>query len=328
MPEITVVQALNQALDQAMSADPRVMVLGEDVGRGGGVFRVTAGLQQRFGEERVVDAPVAESGIVGAAVGLAIAGMRPVVELQFMGFSYPGLDQVISHVSRMRGRSRGRFTVPMVIRIPYGRSGGADHHSDSAEALYAHTPGLKVVVPSGPSDAKGLLLAAIEDPDPVVFLEPIQLYRSVKEEVPEEPFTEPIGVARVARSGTDATILAYGRMVHESLAAAQVLEAEHGVAVGVVDVRSLVPLDLPTIMGAVRSTGRAVVVHEAARTGGFGAEIVALVQEHCLGQLRGPVLRVTGWDVPVPLKRLEGRYFPDRGRIAKAVLDALAGSHH
>jgi pyruvate/2-oxoglutarate/acetoin dehydrogenase E1 component len=322
--ELTIVQALNQALDQAMERDARVMVLGEDVGRGGGVFRVTAGLQERYGEDRVVDAPVAESGIVGTAVGLAIAGMRPVVELQFMGFSYPALDQVISHVARMRNRSRGRFTVPMVIRIPYGRSGGADHHSDSAEALYAHTAGLKVVAPSGPRDAKGLLLAAIHDHDPVVFLEPIRLYRSVKEEVPEEPFTEPIGAARVVREGRDATVMAYGRMVHEARSAADALASEHGVEAEVVDLRTLVPLDVETLAASVKKTGLAVVVHEAPRTGGFGAEVAASIQERAHDALRGPILRVTGWDTAVPLKRLEDHYFPNAARIARAVLAALA----
>src|SRR5437899_9254671 len=235
MAVLNMAQAINQALDQALGGDPRVMVLGEDVGRTGGVFRVTDGLQQRHGENRVVDTPVSESGIVGAALGLAVGGMRPVAEMQFMGFSYPAFDQVISHVSRIRNRSRGRFTAPLVIRIPYGGGiGAAEHHSESAEAIYAHTPGLKVVVPSTPSDAKGLLLAAIEDPDPVIFLEPIRLYRARKEDVAEGPFVVPIGRARVAREGSDATVVAYGSMLRESVLAADLLE-EEGIEAEVLD---------------------------------------------------------------------------------------------
>jgi pyruvate/2-oxoglutarate/acetoin dehydrogenase E1 component len=322
---INMAQAINQALDLALAADPRAMILGEDVGRTGGVFRVTDGLQQRYGEDRVVDTPVAESGIVGTALGLAIGGMRPVAEIQFMGFSYPGFDQVISHVSRMRNRSRGRFSVPLVIRIPYGGGiGAAEHHSESAEAIYAHTPGLKVVVPSTPADAKGLLLAAIEDPDPVIFLEPIRLYRAIKEDVPEGSFTVPIGPARVAREGSDVTVVAYGSMLRESRLAADLLE-EDGIDAEVLDLRSLVPLDQDALVSSVAKTGRAVIVQEAPRTGGLAGELTALIQARALYSLQAPVARVTGWDTVFPLKRSEHHYLPSPERIAAAVRRVMAG---
>src|SRR5438552_619725 len=318
MPVLNMAQAINQALDQALAEDPRVMVLGEDVGRTGGVFRVTDGLQQRYGEERVVDTPVSESGIVGAALGLALGGMRPVAEMQFMGFSYPAFDQVISHVARIRHRSRHRFTASLVIRIPYGGGiGAAEHHSESAEAIYVHTPGLKVVVPGSPDDAKGLLRAAIEDPDPVVFLEPIRLYRSTKAEVAEERFTVPIGEARAAREGTDLTLVAWGAMLRETGEAADLL-LDEGIDAEVLDLRTLVPLDVPALISSVQKTGRAVVVHEAPRTAGLAGEIVALIQERALYSLRAPVARVTGWDTVVPLKRSEHLYLPPAERIAAA----------
>jgi pyruvate dehydrogenase E1 component beta subunit len=317
-------QAINQGLAQAMAADDRVMLLGEDVGRTGGVFRVTDGLQDRFGAERVVDTPVAESGIVGTALGLAIGGMRPVAEIQFMGFSYPAYDQVISHVSRIRNRSRHRFTAPMVLRIPYGGGiGAAEHHSESTEVIYAHVPGLKVVVPGTPADAKGLLLAAIADPDPVVFLEPIRLYRAARDVVPEEAATVPIGEARVAREGSDVTLVAYGSMLREAELAAGALEAE-GVSAEVVDVRTLAPLDASAVARSVEKTGRAVVVQEAPRTGGFASEAVAVIQERCLYSLRAPVERVTGWDTVFPLKRSEHLYLPSAERIVAAVRRTLA----
>jgi pyruvate/2-oxoglutarate/acetoin dehydrogenase E1 component len=311
-------QAINQALNLALAADPRVIVLGEDVGRTGGVFRVTDGLQKRFGEERVVDTPVSESGIVGAAFGLAVGGMRPVAEMQFMGFSYPAYDQVISHVSRIRNRSRHRFSAPMVIRIPYGGGiGAAEHHSESAETIYAHVPGLKVVVPSTPGDAKGLLLAAIEDPDPVVFLEPIRLYRAVKEELGEEASSVPIGAARVAREGTALTLVAWGSMMRETMGAAELL-AEDGVDAEVIDVRSLVPLDAECVTASARKTGRVVIVHEAPRTGGLAGELIALIQQRVLYSLQAPVARVTGWDTVFPLKRSEHLYLPSAERIVAA----------
>ncbi len=325
MSERTLAQALTEAHAQALAADERVVVLGEDVGRNGGVFRITDGLLDRFGADRVIDAPVAESGIVGAAFGMAVAGLRPIAEIQFMGFSTPAYDQVVNHVARIRHRSRHRFTAPMVIRIPYGGGfGAAEHHSESWEAIYAHTPGLKVVTPSTPSDAKGLLLAAVEDPDPVVFLEPIRLYRSVKEDVDEAPFTTPIGTAAVRRSGTDVTLISWGAMTKETRAAADALAAQ-GVDAEVVDVRSLVPLDTDTILGSVERTGRAVIVHEAPKTAGFGAELSALISERCLYSLLAPVRRVTGWDTVFPLKRGEHLYLPSVERIVGAVRSTMEG---
>lgn len=324
MTEWNMAQALNQALDLALAKDERVVLLGEDVGRTGGVFRVSDGLFDRYGPDRVVDTPVAESGIVGTALGLAVAGMRPVVEIQFMGFSYPAYDQIVSHVSRMRNRSRHRFTVPMVIRIPYGGGiGAAEHHSESMEALYVHTPGLKVVVPSTPYDAKGLLLAALEDPDPVVLLEPIRLYRAIRQEVPEEHYTVPVGEARLVREGDDVTLVAYGAMLRETLWAAELLE-EEGISAEVLDLRSLVPLDEAALAASVTKTGRAVVVHEAPRTAGFGAEVAAVLGERCLYSLLAPVERVTGWDTVFPLKRAEEHYLPSPERIAEAARRSLA----
>lgn len=323
MTVLTMAKALNDALDVALGKDSHVMVLGEDVGRTGGVFRITDGLQERYGEERVVDTPVAESGIVGVGLGLAIGGMRPVAELQFMGFSYPAFDQVISHVGRIRNRSQHRFTAPMVIRIPFGGGiGAAEHHSESAEAIYAHTPGLKVVVPSTPYDAKGLLLAAIADPDPVIFCEPIRLYRSVKEEVPEGWYEVPIGEARLEREGDDVTLVSWGAMLTEVRKAADQLEAD-GVSVEVIDLRSLVPLDAAAITDSVDKTGRIVIVHEAPRTAGFGAEVAALVAERCLYSLEAPVKRVTGWDSVFPLKRSESQYLPSVDRIVRAARQTL-----
>jgi pyruvate/2-oxoglutarate/acetoin dehydrogenase E1 component len=319
MAVLNMAQAINQALDQALADEPRVIVLGEDVGRTGGVFRVTDGLQRRHGDDRVVDTPVSESGIVGAALGLAVGGMRPVAEMQFMGFSYPAFDQVISHVARIRHRSRHRFTAPLVIRIPYGGGiGAAEHHSESTEAIYAHTPGLKVVVPGSPRDAKGLLLAAVEDPDPVVFLEPIRLYRATKEEVPEDRYTVPVGVARILREGSDVTLVAWGAMLRETNQAADLL-ADEGVEAEVLDLRSLVPLDVPALIRSVQKTGRAVVVHEAPRTAGLAGELIALIQERALYSLHAPVARVTGWDTVFPLKRSEHLYLPTFDRIAAAV---------
>lgn len=325
MSERTLAQALTDAHATALAADDRVVVIGEDVGRNGGVFRITDGLLERFGADRVIDAPVAESGIVGAAFGMAVGGLRPIAEIQFMGFSTPAYDQVVNHVSRIRHRSRHRFTAPMVLRIPYGGGfGAAEHHSDSWEAIYAHMPGLKVVTPSTPSDAKGLLLAAIEDPDPVVFLEPIRLYRSVKEDVDDDAFTVPIGSAAVRRTGSDVTLISWGAMTKETRAAAEAL-APKGIDAEVIDVRSLVPLDTDTILGSVERTGRAVVIHEAPRNAGFGAELSALIAERCLYSLRAPVRRVTGWDTVFPLKRGEGLYLPSVERIVAAAMSTMEG---
>jgi pyruvate dehydrogenase E1 component beta subunit len=321
----TIAQALNDALDLALGKDETVVVMGEDVGRTGGVFRITDGLYQRYGSDRVIDTPVAESAIVGVGFGMAVGGMRPVLELQFMGFSYPAYDQIVSHVARIRNRSRHRFTSPMVIRIPFGGGiGAAEHHSESMEAIYAHVPGLKVVVPSTPFDAKGLLLAAIEDPDPVIFLEPIRLYRAVKEEVPDGWYTQPIGEARVETEGSDVTLITWGAMTKEARQAVTVL-SEEGISAELIDLRTLVPLDEDSIISSVQQTGRAVVIHEAPRTGGFGAEIAAVIQERCLYALSAPVQRVTGWDTVFPLKRSEHHYLPSVERIVAAVRRTLEG---
>lgn len=324
MTVLTMAKAINDALDVALEKDPHVMLMGEDVGRTGGVFRITDGLQERYGPDRVVDTPVAESGIVGVAFGLAVGGMRPVAELQFMGFSYPAFDQVISHVGRIRNRSQHRFSAPMVIRMPYGGGiGAAEHHSESAEALYAHTPGVKVVIPATPYDAKGLLLAAIADPDPVVFCEPIRLYRSVKEEVPEGWYQVPIGSARTEREGTDLTLVTWGAMVTEVRGAASVLEEADGASVEVLDLRCLVPFDADAVVQSVEKTGRVVIVHEAPRTAGFGAEVAATVAERCLYALEAPVRRITGWDSVFPLKRSEAQYLPSVDRIVRAARQTL-----
>lgn len=323
MSELNIAQALNRALDTAMRSDDRVILLGEDVGRTGGVFRVTDGLLDSHGKTRVFDTPVAESGIVGAAFGLAVAGLRPVAEIQFMGFSYPAYDQVVNHVARIRNRSNHRFSAPLVIRIPYGGGiGAAEHHSESMEAIYTHIPGIKVVVPSTPRDARGLLLAAIEDPDPVVFLEPIRLYRAVKEEIPDIYYRVDIGPVKVERKGHDITLISWGSMMRETRKAADLLE-ESGVSVEVLDVRTLSPLDRDGIAESIEKTGRSVIVHEAPLSGGFGGEIAASIQERSLYSLLAPVERVTGLDTVFPLKRSEGHYLPSVGRVVKAARRAL-----
>ena len=323
MTSVTIADALRLALQAELAADPSVMIIGEDVGANGGVFRITDGLAAEFGPDRVVDTPVAESGIIGTAVGLAISGMKPVCEIQFMGFSYPAFDQIASHVARMRNRSRHRYTLPMVIRMPFGGGfGAAEHHSESNESLYTNIPGLKVVAPSTPVDAAGLLHSAIADPDPVVFLEPIRLYRSVKEELGALPVDVPIGEARVVTAGDDVTLISYGAMTKEVREAAASLEAD-GVSVEVVDLRTLVPLDEDTIVRSVAKTGRAVIVNEAPRTGGYAGEIAALIQERALYSLEAPVLRVTGWDTVFPLRRSEQMYLPSIDRISAAVRQTL-----
>lgn len=319
MTVLTLAQALNRSLDQALTEIPETVIMGEDVGRTGGVFRITDGLLAKHGTDRVIDTPVAESAIAGVGFGMAVGGIRPILEMQFMGFSYPAFDQVINHVARIRHRSRHRFTAPLVIRIPYGGGiGAAEHHSESAEAIYAHTPGLKVAVASRPFDGAGMLRAAIEDPDPVIFLEPIRLYRAVKEEVADESFTVPLGTAAIERPGDDVTLIGWGAMMKELREAAAVL-ADSGVSAEVIDIRTLVPLDVDTIVTSVARTGRAVVVHEAPRTAGFGAEIAAQIQERCLYHLQAPVLRVTGWDTVFPLKRSEHHYLPGVDRVVGAV---------
>jgi pyruvate dehydrogenase E1 component beta subunit len=317
MTERTVAQALNSALDAALES-PDVVLLGEDVGVTGGVFRVSDGLLEKHGPDRVIDTPVAESGIIGAAFGMAIAGMRPIAEIQFMGFSYPAVDQIINHVGRIRNRSRHRFTAPMVVRIPYGGGiGAAEHHSESAEAMFVHTPGVKVVVPSNPYDAKGLLLAAIEDADPVVVLEPIRIYRSIKGDVPDGHYTVPIGLAAMEHEGRDVTLIAYGAMMKEARVAGAQLEDE-GVSVELIDLRSLVPFDTEMMVDSVRKTGRAVVIQEAHRSAGMASEITAVLQEHALYHLNAPIERVTGWDVVIPLRRAEKHYLPTVDQIVAA----------
>jgi len=321
---LNLVEAIDQALRQEMDRDPQVIVLGEDVGRDGGVFRVTDGLVERFGEERIIDTPLAESGIVGVAIGMAIAGYRPVAEIQFSGFAYPAYDQLVSHASRMRNRTRGRFTVPLVVRTPYGGGIRAlEHHSESMEAVFAHVPGLKVVIPADPYQAKGLLTAAIRDPDPVVFFEPARVYRAIKMEVPEEEYVIPLGQARVAREGGDLTLIAWGAQVRIALEAADRLAAEGRCDVEVVDVRTLSPFDFETVTASVIKTGRAVVVHEAPRTGGFGAEIAAQLMERAILHLEAPVRRVTGFDTIPPLAKLEDYFRPDADRVVDEIIATM-----
>ncbi|WP_269768011.1 alpha-ketoacid dehydrogenase subunit beta [Tumebacillus avium] len=321
MAKLNLIQAITDGLRVALRDDPRVLVLGEDVGVNGGVFRATEGLQAEFGSDRVVDTPLAEAGIIGASVGLAVNGMRPVPELQFAGFIYPAVEQIVCHVSRVRMRSQGRFSCPMVIRAPYGGGIRAPElHGDSPEAFFVHQPGLKVVCPSTPYDAKGLLLAALEEGDPVIFFEPMRIYRAFKEEVPEGHYTVPIGKASVVREGTQLSLFAWGTMLRVSLEAAE-LAKEQGWDVEVVDLRTLSPLDRDTILSSVEKTGRALVVHEAPKTAGLGAEIVALINEGALLSLEAPVGRVGGYDAPQPLFSLEDLYAPD----AKRILHGIAG---
>jgi pyruvate dehydrogenase E1 component beta subunit len=322
MPDVTMVRALNQALRDSLEDDPRTLVLGEDVGKLGGVFRVTEGLQDQFGPQRVFDTPLAEAAIAGVSLGLCLAGWRPVAEMQFDGFSYPALDQVISHVAKYRFRSRGRQPVPLVIRIPFaGGIGAAEHHSESPEAYYAHTAGLKVVVPSSAIDAYHLLRASIADPDPVIFFEPKSRYWSKEEgELSRDgDGALPIGKGRVAREGTDCTVVAYGAMVSRSLAAATRTASMSGADLEVLDLRSLVPLDLDLLATSVRKTGKAIVVHEASMTAGFGAEVVARIVEDSFDYLEAPVLRVTGWDIPYPPATIEEHFLPSVERILAAV---------
>lgn len=320
---LTLVDAINETLYQEMERDSRVVCLGEDVGLNGGVFRVTEGLQKAFGAERVIDTPLAESGIIGTSIGLAMAGMRPVPEIQFEGFLGPAFDQIVNHAARYRNRSRGSVTIPMTIRVPWGGGIHAPElHSDSPEAIYAHTPGLKVVIPSTPYDAKGLLLAAIRDPDPVIFFEPKQVYRKHREQVPEGDYTIPIGEARVIAEGSDLTIITWGACVHICNEAMDHFPED--VSVELIDLRTIAPLDAETIVRSVEKTGRCVVVHEAPKTAGFGAEIATIIQEHCFLNLRAPVQRVAGFDVMVPYYKLEAQYLPDAKRVEEAVMQTLA----
>ena len=318
MPTMTMVQAIQDALRVALREDPRVVLLGEDVGRNGGVFRVTEGLQAEFGAERVSDTPLAENGIVGGAIGMALYGLRPVAEIQFVDFIYPAFDQIVSEMAKMRWRSNGQYSCPVVVRAPYGGGiKGGLYHSQSPEAYFCHTAGLKVVIPSTPSDAKGLLLESLAGEDPVIFLEPKRLYRTIKEDVPEGGYRVPLSSARVARAGTQCTVLAYGAMVPVSLEAAE-RAAGQGWSAEVLDLRTLVPLDQEAVLASVSKTGRVVIVHEAPRTCGYGAELSALIAEKALTSLQAPVLRVTGYDTPFPYT-LEHSYLPDAPRVLRAI---------
>lgn len=318
MPTLNMVQAINLALREEMERDDRIVLLGEDVGKDGGVFRVTEGLLELFGEQRVIDTPLAESGIVGTAVGMALYGFKPVAEIQFLGFIYPAFDQVFSHAARYRSRSRGRFSCPLVIRAPYGAGIKAPElHEESCESFFCHMPGIKVVVPSGPAAAKGLLLSALREPDPVIFLEPTRLYRMIREEVPDGDHVIPLGRARIAREGNDVTVIAWGSMLERVLKVLAPYDAE------IIDLLTLSPFDEETVLRSVRKTGRVVIVHEAPKTCGFGAELAATIADEAILYLRGPVLRVTGPDVPVPLAKLVEYYLPDEARICAAVDELL-----
>ncbi|UWQ51941.1 alpha-ketoacid dehydrogenase subunit beta (plasmid) [Leisingera caerulea] len=337
MASMTMIEAIREAHDVAMAADDRVVVFGEDVGFFGGVFRCTAGLQEKYGKSRCFDAPINESGIVGTAIGMAAYGLKPVIEIQFADYVYPAYDQIVSEAARLRHRSNADFTCPLVIRMPTGGGiFGGQTHSQSPEALFTHVSGLKVVVPSNPRDAKGLLLAAIEDPDPVIFLEPKRLYNGPfdgyhdrpvtswkshpKGDVPEGAETVPLGKASITREGADVTVLAYGTMVYVAEAAAEAA----GVDAEVIDLRTLLPLDLETITASVEKTGRCVIVHEATRTSGFGAELMSLVQENCFYHLEAPIIRVTGWDTPYPHAQ-EWEYFPGPARVGEALKKVMEG---
>jgi pyruvate dehydrogenase E1 component beta subunit len=316
---MTMVQALNMALRQEMKKDDRVIVLGEDVGVDGGVFRVTDGLIDQFGEERALDTPLAESGIVGMSVGMAVYGLRPVCEIQFSGFTYFNFHQIESHASRLRWRSQGRFTVPMVLRTPYGGGVRAlEHHSESREALYAHVPGLKMVIPSGPRNARALLVSAIRDPDPVIFFEGKAIYRAFREEVPEDEETMPIGKSLVVREGKDLTMIAYGAMMRPTLEAASRLKEDEGIEAEVIDLLTISPMDDETFVTSVKKTGRAVIVHEAPRSFGPGAEVVSRLMEKAFYYLEAPIARVTGFDVVIPLFSREKAYIPGVQRIVAA----------
>ncbi len=317
MAEMNMVEAINLALKQEMKKDKTVVLIGEDVGEDGGVFRVTDGLYKLYGNERVMDSPLSESAIVGTSIGMAIAGLKPIPEIQFEGFTFPAIDQLVSHASRIRNRSRGRYTVPMVVRSPIGGGIKAlEHHSDSPETYFIHTPGLKVVMPSGPYDAKGLMIAAIRDPDPVIYFEPKKVYRAIKEEVPEKEYVIPLGKANVIQEGTDVTLITYGAWVKT---AKEVVAHNQDISIELIDLRTLSPLDVETIIKSVQKTGRCVVVHEAQRTLGLASEIIAQINDKALYSLRAPVERVTGYDVIVPLRLYEDYYLPSAQKIQNAL---------
>lgn len=323
MTEINFIEAINAALREEMRRDASVMVLGEDVGVNGGVFRATDGLLQEFGAQRVVDTPLAESGMLGCAIGLALNGMRPVAEMQFDGFFWPAFDQMISHASRYRNRTQGRFSVPLVVRFPVGGGVRAlEHHCESYEAIYAHAPGVKVLYPATPYDAKGLLKAAIRDPDPVIFMEHKKLYRAFRQEVPGEDYTVPIGKANLVERGDDVTLVAWGAMLHVAKRASSLVR-EKGVGCDVIDLRSISPMDDALVAKSVEKTGRLVVVHEAHRSFGAAAELIARVNERAFLHLKAPPARVTGFDVPFPFYKMENWYIPDTDRVVKAIREVL-----
>lgn len=325
MVEMNMAKAINLALLEAMTKDPKVIVMGEDVGPDEGVFRITEGLFAKFGGDRVIDTPLAESGIIGTAIGMAIYGMKPVCEIQFSGFDYYNYHQLESHAARFRNRTRGRLTVPMVMRAPYGGGIRAlEHHSESREAIYAHTPGLKVVIPSGPRNARALLHSAIQDPDPVIYYEPKACYRLFREDVPETMETLPIGKAQVVKQGKDITLISYGASMRATLEAAETLEEDDGVKPEIIDLLSICPLDTDTIIGSVKKTGRAVVIHEGPRTCGLAAEVIARINEKVLMYLEAPVVRVTGYDVPIPYFSKEQAFLPDSDKVLNAARATLS----
>lgn len=321
MPVLNMVQAINLALKQEMKKDKNVVLLGEDVGVDGGVFRVTEGLIEEFGKERVIDTPLAESGIVGVSIGMAAFGLKPVAEIQFEGFMPPAFDQLVSHAARLRNRTRGKVTIPLVVRSPYGGGIKAlEHHSDSPEAYYAHTPGLKVVIPSNPYDAKGLLISAIRDPDPVIFFEPKKIYRAIKQEVPEEEYTIPIGKASIVKEGEDITVITFGSWVRNALEAAEKLK---DVNVEVIDLRTISPLDEEAIINSVAKTGRCLIIHEAPRSFSVSSEVSAIINEHCLLDLKAPVKRLTGYDIIMPLPKLEEYDLPSTEKIINGIKNVM-----
>lgn len=323
MPTMNVVQAINDALRTEMKLDDRVVVFGEDVGKFGGVFRATQGLFQEFGPNRVFDTPLSEAGIVGSAIGMALYGLRPVPEIQFADFIYPAFDQIVNEASKMRYRSGGQYSCPMVIRTPCGGGiRGGHYHSQSPEAYFVHTPGLKVVIPSNPFDAKGLLIASIRDDNPIIFLEPKRVYRAAQGDVPEGDYTVKLGEAIVVREGSNVTMITYGAMVHSTLEAAEAANRDDGIDAEVIDMRTLLPFDIQTILTSVEKTGRVIIVHEAPKTCGFGAEISATLNEKALLHLQAPILRVTGFDTPFPYIH-ENEYLPNEKRLRKALRDTV-----
>ncbi|MCH8741303.1 alpha-ketoacid dehydrogenase subunit beta [Patescibacteria group bacterium] len=318
MAKINLIQSIKSTLQQEMEKDKRVILLGEDVGRNGGVFRVTEGLWQKFGDNRVIDTPLAEVGIISVSIGLAVAGLKPVPEVQFDGFSISMIDQIYNHVGRIRKRSQGKYSVPLVLRIPHGGGIKAyEHHSESLETFFSHIPGIKVVTPSGPYNAKGLLASAIRDPDPVIFLEPKRVYRAIKEEVPEKEYTIPLQKSEVVQEGNDITVIAWGAMQRVVKEAARELSGKYSIEI--IDLLTISPLDRETIIYSVKKTGRCVVVQEAPKTCGFGAELITIIQEGAFLSLKAPLARVTGYDIPMPLAKLENYYIPDETRINKAI---------